>query len=317
MPWPFMPSQCPSCRYFAGFEPYAEDDSGYRLPGVCRHPAIGMELFVPKDRPSLADATCELRWPRTSESLAALHSVAHAMCQYPGSPAGRATRLHASSDEARSNRGHVLFAEALQAGSSLGRRIDPLCAERVPPGLGGVANLRAVHPGRGRGLRDALTRIGGVQYWAKEMGLPGGDRPLGGVRYWTDEKIRATLAEFFGDRRGWPSQREFDEAGLHALREALRHYGGPERWAQEMGVVLPPGAARSTARPRAPAQPAEKPPRKWPPWTRHGSPGSSRRFWTAGRSGHVTASSWKQAARLCIRRCCATAARTGGRAGWG
>jgi len=70
MPWPFMPSQCPSCRYFAVFEPYAEDDSGYRLPGVCRHPAIGMELFVPKDRPALAHATCELRWPRVSESSA-------------------------------------------------------------------------------------------------------------------------------------------------------------------------------------------------------------------------------------------------------
>ena len=77
MPWPFMPSQCPSCRYFAGFEPYAEDDSGYRLPGVCRHPAIGMELFVPKDRPSLADATCDLRWARASESAAA-GSLGHA-----------------------------------------------------------------------------------------------------------------------------------------------------------------------------------------------------------------------------------------------
>lgn len=71
------------------------------------------------------------------------------------------------------------------------------------------------------------------------------------------------LAAFFGDRQVWLSQREFDEAGLHALREALRHYGGPERWAREMGVVLAPDVPRSVARPR-PA--AVKSPRKWPLW---------------------------------------------------
>jgi hypothetical protein len=121
--------------------------------------------------------------------------------------------------------------------------------------------------GGAKGLRDALARIGGVQYWAKQMGLPGGDRPLGGVRVWTDDAIHHALADFFGDRPDWPSQREFDEAGLHALREALRHYGGPERWARELGVVLPAGMARSTARPRQPpATPANKPARMWPPW---------------------------------------------------
>lgn len=120
--------------------------------------------------------------------------------------------------------------------------------------------------GGAKGLRDALYRFGGVEYWAREMGLPGGDRAPGGVRHWTDEAIRQTLAEFFGDREDWPSQREFDQAGLHALREALRHYGGPERWAKEMGVVLPPGMARSIARRRLPATPTDKPPRMWPPW---------------------------------------------------
>ena len=120
--------------------------------------------------------------------------------------------------------------------------------------------------GGAKGLRDSLYRIGGVEYWAREMGLTGGDRAPGGVRHWTDEAIHQTLAELFGDREDWPSQREFDEAGLHALREALRHYGGPERWAKEMGVVLAPGMARSTARPRPPADTAEKPPRMWPPW---------------------------------------------------
>jgi len=63
MPWPYMPSQCPTCRYFFALDPPAEDDSGYKLPGVCRHARIGMELFVPKGRSALADATCELHWP--------------------------------------------------------------------------------------------------------------------------------------------------------------------------------------------------------------------------------------------------------------
>jgi len=66
MPWPYMPSQCPTCRYFLPFEPSAEDDAGYQLPGVCRHASIGMELFVPRDRPELAYKKCGLRWAATA-----------------------------------------------------------------------------------------------------------------------------------------------------------------------------------------------------------------------------------------------------------
>jgi hypothetical protein len=71
MPWPFMSSQCPDCHYFAPFEPPAEDDAGYQLPGVCRHPSIGMELFVPRDRPELTQTTCRLRWPKSPETRTA------------------------------------------------------------------------------------------------------------------------------------------------------------------------------------------------------------------------------------------------------
>jgi hypothetical protein len=67
MPWPFMSSQCPSCHYFAAFEPHAYDDAGYCLPGVCRHPSIGMELFVASRRPELGNAGYSLRWPLSSE----------------------------------------------------------------------------------------------------------------------------------------------------------------------------------------------------------------------------------------------------------
>ena len=122
--------------------------------------------------------------------------------------------------------------------------------------------------GGAKGLREVISRLHGPEWWAQEMGLPGGDRPLGGVRRWTDEKIHATLAEFFGDRTTWPTSREFDEAGLHALREALRHYGGPERWSREMGVRWTP-RLRPAPRREPPAPLSAPPPRPWPKWTEH------------------------------------------------
>jgi hypothetical protein len=120
--------------------------------------------------------------------------------------------------------------------------------------------------GGAKGLREVIGRLHGPAWWAREMGLPDGDRPLGGVRRWTDERIHATLAEFFGDRSTWPTSREFDEAGLHSLREALRHYGGPARWSHEMGVSWAPGPRRS--RRREPPSPLPTPSqRPWPKWT--------------------------------------------------
>ena len=113
-------------------------------------------------------------------------------------------------------------------------------------------------------LREVIGRGRGAKWWAAEVGLPGGDRPRGGVRRWTEELIRATLTEFLKGRTTWPNWPEFNAAGLHAFREALRHYGGPEHWAQEMGVTL-----ERPARPfRAPRpRPAPPPIDTWPLWT--------------------------------------------------
>ena len=47
--WPFIPHECPDCRYIHPFAPHI-DDSGYELRGFCRHPMIAMELFVPRER---------------------------------------------------------------------------------------------------------------------------------------------------------------------------------------------------------------------------------------------------------------------------
>jgi hypothetical protein len=122
--------------------------------------------------------------------------------------------------------------------------------------------------GGAKGLRDAITRVRGAEWWARGMGLPGGDRPRHGVRRWTDENIRATLSRFVGDRETWPTNREFDEAGLHALREALRHYGGPARWSQELGVAWTPRLHSISAPSReTSATPARGSAHEWPRWT--------------------------------------------------
>jgi hypothetical protein len=45
--WPFLPGECPRCRYHEPFdEPVREDNTfGYEIVGLCLHPRIGMELF--------------------------------------------------------------------------------------------------------------------------------------------------------------------------------------------------------------------------------------------------------------------------------
>ncbi|HUA49726.1 MAG TPA: hypothetical protein VMA77_31125 [Solirubrobacteraceae bacterium] len=54
--WPYLPGQCPHCLYFQALSPPLTDDSGYRIPGFCSHPRIGMELFeLQRLDPSKAD----------------------------------------------------------------------------------------------------------------------------------------------------------------------------------------------------------------------------------------------------------------------
>jgi hypothetical protein len=112
--------------------------------------------------------------------------------------------------------------------------------------------------------------------------LPGGDRRPGGVVKWTDDTIRSTLTEFLRGRATWPGAREFDDAGLHALREALRHHGGPARWSVEMGVAWTPRSR--SARPKRRQRLAVSPSRtgEWPKWNVHTIEAALRDF-LAGR----------------------------------
>lgn len=53
---------------------------------------------------------------------------------------------------------------------------------------------------------------------------------------WTDARIRTELRRFLVGRGEWPAYREFQRAGLKALRDAVTRSGGARRWAKEMGV---------------------------------------------------------------------------------
>lgn len=48
--WPYSPAQCPNCLYFRRFAPPLLDEDGSETVGLCRHPRIGMELFILRHR---------------------------------------------------------------------------------------------------------------------------------------------------------------------------------------------------------------------------------------------------------------------------
>jgi len=56
--WPYVPAQCPRCRYIHELAPPFVDDSGYEILGFCLHPRIGMELFRAKERTAGESGGC-------------------------------------------------------------------------------------------------------------------------------------------------------------------------------------------------------------------------------------------------------------------
>lgn len=118
-----------------------------------------------------------------------------------------------------------------------------------------------------RGLRDAVARIGGAEYWAQEMGLVDTPRPRGGVVRWTDEAIAAALGEMLAGRDRWPTRTEFADAGLRGLAEVLRARGDAPHWAARLGVG-PPRQIRPLSRKSPSSAPASASlGRSWPLWT--------------------------------------------------
>jgi hypothetical protein len=87
-----------------------------------------------------------------------------------------------------------------------------------------------------RPLRDAVTRHGGVEVWARRLGIPYVRHSPGYAPIWTDERIRADLRDYVDGRETWPSREEFEADGRTALRNAVNRMGGPDRWAAEFGL---------------------------------------------------------------------------------
>lgn len=89
-----------------------------------------------------------------------------------------------------------------------------------------------------KGLRDAVTRLGGARRWARELGIAYVERRPGYAPIWTEERIRVDLEAFLAGRDLWPSRIEFEAAGRKRLRDAVARTGGPPRWAAEFGLAL-------------------------------------------------------------------------------
>ena len=87
-----------------------------------------------------------------------------------------------------------------------------------------------------RQLRDAVTRAGGAERWAQELGLRFVRHPPGYTPVWTEERIRNDLQSYLTRRSIWPSREEFERDGLTALRNAVNRTGGADRWASEFGL---------------------------------------------------------------------------------
>jgi hypothetical protein len=85
-------------------------------------------------------------------------------------------------------------------------------------------------------LRDAVGRLGGVEHWAVEFGLPLASMRSGSIRWWTPERIELELRNALAGSDTWPSRRELQRRGKPGLAGAVYHHGGAGYWARRLGI---------------------------------------------------------------------------------
>jgi len=113
---------------------------------------------------------------------------------------------------------------------------------------------------------------------------------------WTEERVARELEAWFAQRafEQWPTYNTFRRAGRKRLYAELTRYGGPQRWAVELGVPFirhPPGARRSHDQIRAELRALlrEHRPQRFPSgrWIeQHGPPGLAASVTRTGGGGH-------------------------------
>jgi hypothetical protein len=103
---------------------------------------------------------------------------------------------------------------------------------------GWPSNAEYARDGMGQ-LRDAITRHGGMEHWAAQLGRHRATRNNGQRPYWTDTRIRDMLTSICTGRGLFPKEREFAERGLVGMYEAMRRRQGVDWWAQQVGLPRP------------------------------------------------------------------------------
>lgn len=91
-------------------------------------------------------------------------------------------------------------------------------------------------------LLDAVRRLGGIERWAGEFGLPYVPRISRGVgtrretSLWDDARIEAAISPLIEELGRWPTKGEFRGAGLSKALAAVYTQGGSAVWQQRFGV---------------------------------------------------------------------------------
>jgi len=124
-------------------------------------------------------------------------------------------------------------------------------SENVRAAVGSVCQGRDAFPAQGDfkdaglvGLYLLLRDEGSLESWAKEMGLPYEGEST--TSHWTDEEVRRALMPLCQGRKIFPTQEEFEAAGLTGLHTYLSKRGLLHEWAEEMGCHRSGPSARWT-----------------------------------------------------------------------
>ncbi len=115
--------------------------------------------------------------------------------------------------------------------------------ETFLPGVESFPSYPVFRAGGRRGLWQAMAKHGGPERFAAEACAMTGRSATPKSR----ERLRAVLRG--SDRSCWPSRRWLGERGGWDLVAALDRSGGPQRWADELGIPLRHPARPSAGRP--------------------------------------------------------------------